>query len=203
MTIAAEHERIVTPEFVGVDNAPTPNSFDREVHKCTGRDVSYNLDFDNAISLQDAQNRDFSCGPPAALSLASATEVALVHLDHAAQELRGIGGAGCNCSPDQGNGFEDRRVTETGLLGNLPGRKLELEELYYPEPCFVRDTEFVEPPPSKIMEGIPTPLASEPFTNYTIDFVTPAPRAETTVVFPTQSCQKEPGRILKFYKGFE
>ncbi len=144
MTITVKHERVVTRKFVGVDDAATPHRLDREVQESAGLDVIDCLDLDDPVTLQYAENRDFTGGPTTALALASAPEVALVHLDHSAEEFGAVGGVGNDGGTYHVDGLEDRRVTESWLLGDLPGRELKLEELYYPEPVLARDSKLVD-----------------------------------------------------------
>lgn len=196
MTIAAEHKRVVALKLVGIDDAAAPHSFNRKVKERARLNVLDSLDLDHSVTLQDAENRHFSGRPSASLAFASASEVALVHLDHSAEKLGGLrraGNDGCAYNVDR---FKDRRIAESGLLSDPPGRELKLEQLYNPEPVLVRDSEPVNPPSGKIMEGVAAPLATEPFTDYPIDFTASAACAKTMAVFPTQLCEEEPRGIL-------
>lgn len=203
MPIAAKHERVVAPEFVGIDDTAAPHGFNRKVKESASRYVLNRLHLDDSISLQDAENRDFSCGPSAALALAPSAEVTLVHLDNSAEKFECVRGAGHDGGAYHIDRFQDRRVTDTGLLGDFSGRELQLKEFNYPEPVFMRNTEFVYPPSGEVVEGISASFASEPSTDDAIDFSTSAPCTKTTAVFPTQLCEEEPRGILGLYKGFK
>jgi len=203
MAIAAKHKRVVTPELVGIDNAAAPHGFNRKVKERACLHILDRLHFDDPITLQDAENRDFSGCPSATLALAPSAEVALVHLDNSAEKVGGIRGCGNDGGAYHVDRLEDRRVAESCLLSYLSGRKLQLKEFDDPEPFLVRDAEPVDPPAAKVVEGIPAPLATEPFADYPVDFTASAPCAKTTAVFPTQLCEEEPRRILSLYKGFK
>jgi len=203
MAITAKHKRVVALELVGIDDAAAPHHFNRKVEERACLDVLDRLHFDDPVTLQDAENRDFSGRPSAALALASALKVALVHLDHSAEKLGGIRGCGNDGSAYHVDRLQDRRVAESGLLGDLSGRELKLEELYDPEPILIRDAEPVNPPSGKVMEGISASLATESFADKPIDFTASTSCTKTTAVFPTRLREKEPRRILSLYKGFK
>lgn len=186
MTIATEHERVVAPVLVSINDAATTHSFNCKVKESAGRNILDSFYLDDPVTLQDAENRHFSGCPSASFAFASAAEVALVHLDRSAQKLEVLRRTGNDGGAYYIHSLEDRWVAEPGLLGAPPGREFKLEELYYPEPVLVRDAEPVNQPSSKIMEGITASLASEPFTGYPVDFTAPATCTKTTAVFPTQ-----------------
>ena len=48
---------------------------------------------------------------------------------------------------------------------------------------FITDSELIEPTSCKAMEGVATLFTSESLTSDSINFIAPAPDAETTVVF--------------------
>lgn len=203
MPIAAEHERIVAPEFVGIDDAAAPHCFNRKVEERTSLNVLDGLDLDHSITLQDAENRHFSGCSTASLALAPSAEVALVHLHDSAEKVAAFGGCGNDGSAYRVDRLEDRRITESRLLSYPSGRKLQLEKFDDPEPVLIRDAESVNPPAGKVMEGIPASLTSEPLADNSIYLTASAPCAKTTAVFPTRLCEKEPRRILSLYKGFK
>lgn len=203
MTIAAKHKRVVAPELIGINDAAPSHGFNRKVKERASLYILDRLHFDDSITLQDAENRDFSGRPSTTLALTPSAEVALVHLDNSAEKVRGIGGCGNDGGAYHVDRLEDRRITEPGLLGDPSGREIKLKELYHPKPFLVRDTEPVNPPAGKVMEGIPAPFATEPFADYPVDFTASAPCAKTMAVFPTRLCEKQPRGILSLYKGFK
>ena len=205
MTITAKHKRVVAPEFVGVDDSAAPHGFNSKVKKRARRNVMDGLDLNDAISLQNAENRDFSCCPSAALTLASAAEVTFVHLNPSSKKfgVAGTLGNGYNGCAYYSNTFQGSRVTKSGLPCHPSGREFKLKEFYDPEPALIRDMQFVNPPSGEVMEGITAPLATEPFTGYPVDFTAFATCTKTTAVFPTQLCEEEPRRIISLYKGFK
>lgn len=155
MAITAKHERVVASELVGVDDATAPHLLDQEVQERACLDVHP----DHSVTLQYAESSDFS-GGPACLFLCLRSS--LVHLDDSAEELGAVWGVDNDGSSYHVDRLDDRRISQTGLLGDLPCRKLQLEELYYPVPILVRDPEPVYPPPSEVVEGVSAPLAPEP-----------------------------------------
>ena len=94
-------------------------------------------------------------------------------------------GVGQNGHPDHINSQQCCRIAKADLLENLPCRKLQLKEINDPKLLFITDSELFEPPSCKAMEGVAAMFTSESFTSDSINFIAPAPDAETTVVFPT------------------
>jgi len=203
MTIAAKHERVIAPELIGVDDAAAPHGFNRKVKERASLYILNRLHFDDSITLQDAENRDFPGCPSTTFALTPSAEVALVHLDNSAEKVGGIRGCGNDGGTYHVDRLEDRRVTESCLPRYLSGRKLQLKEFDDPEPLLIRDAEPVNPPAAKVVEGVCASFTSEPFADDSIDFTASAPCAKTMAVFPTQLCEEKPRRILSLYKGFK
>lgn len=185
MSITAKHQRVIASKFIGVDDAAASHCLNRKVKKRICSYIFDGLDLDYAITLQNAENRHFPYCPSAAFAFASASEIAFVHLDYPAEEIGGIRGTGNDGSAYQIDRLQDRRVAKTGLLSYLSGREFKFKELYNPEPVLVRDTQLINPPSGKCMEGITTPFAAEPSTDYPVDFTASASCAKITAIFST------------------
>lgn len=185
MTITAKHQRIVTTKSVGIDDAAASYGFNRKVCERLSSNIFDRLYFNHAITLQYAENRDFPGSPSASLALASASEITLIHLYFSTDEFGTFGGIGNDSSADDIHCLQNRRVTESHLPCNLSCREFEFKELYNPEPVLIRDSDLVNPTTGKVMECIFAPFTPESLTGYSVDFIAPAPYAETTVVFPT------------------
>lgn len=189
VTIAAEHQRVIAAEFIGVDDRSATYRFDRHVQQRGSRDVFDDVDLNHAISLQNPENGDFMGSPSTTLSLPSSSEVRFVHLDLAAQKIIGFRRVCDNRFSDHGDGLEGRGIAKPDLLGYLAGRDFKLEELEDPEPGLGRDFEFIKPTAREVVESETTALTTELFATDSIDFIAPASTAENVAVFPAEFAQ--------------
>ena len=186
MAIAAEHQRIVAAEFIGIDDRSATDRFDRHIQQRGRRDVFDDVDLDHAISLQNAENRDFMGSPPATLTLPLSSEVRFVHFDLAAQKIIGFGSVGHDRFSNHGDRFESRGIAKADLLGYLTGRDFEFEEFEDPEPGLGRDFEFIKPAAGEVVESKSAALTTELFVADSIDFIAPISTAENMAVFPAE-----------------
>lgn len=185
MPIATEHQRIIASKFIRINNGPSSYGLNGQGKQSFGTDIFNHFNFDNPIPFQNTKYGDFIKCASASFPFPSATKVSLIQFNLAVEKLLAPLSISHNRYSDQINRSQHRRIAKAKLLGDFSCRKLQLKELNDPKPLFMTDSEFVEPPSGKIMEGITTAFTSESFTNDSINFIAPASNAETTVVFPT------------------
>jgi hypothetical protein len=189
VAIAAEHQRVIDAEFIGVDNRSATDRFDRHIQQRGHRDVFDDVDLDYAISLQNAENRDFMGSSPATFTLPLSSEVRFVHFDLAAQKIVGFGSVGHDRLSNRGDRFESRGIAKADLLGYLAGRDFKFKELEDPEPGLGRDYEFIKPAAGEVVESESAALATELFVTNSIDFIAPTSTEENIAVFPAEFAQ--------------
>jgi len=185
MPVATKHQRVITFEFIGIDDRSSPDSFHGEIQKCSGLDILDHLDLNNPVSLQDAENRDFAGSPTAPFTFASASEIGLVKFDFTLKEFIFPYCTAGNGHPDYTKGFEHRGIAQGCLLRDFPGRKFQFKELDNPQPLLETDSQAVDPSAGEVVKSIFAAFATQPFADDLIDLVASASYAETTVVFPT------------------
>lgn len=78
MPVSAEHEAVVTLEFVRIDNGPSADLFDRQPQQCLGRHIRNHRDLNDTVSLQDTEDRNLAGGTTTSFPFPLAAEVALV-----------------------------------------------------------------------------------------------------------------------------
>jgi len=103
MAVAAEHEAIIAPELVRVNDTSPANFFDGELQKGCCGDIRHNIYMDQAIPLQDAENRYFASGSPSPVAFTLATEVDFIQLDLSAKKVLSVLGVTQNGQPDSRN----------------------------------------------------------------------------------------------------
>ena len=86
MPVTAKHQRVIAFEFIGIDDRSTPDGFRGEVQKRSGLDILHDRYFDNPVSLQDTENRDFAGSFPTSFTFAPASKTGLVKFDSALEE---------------------------------------------------------------------------------------------------------------------
>ena len=160
VAIAAEHQRAIAAEFIGVDDRSTTNRFDRHIQQRGRCDVFDDVDLDHAISLQHAENRDFMGSFPTTLALPFSSEVRFIHFDLAAQKIVAFGSVGHDRLSNHGVRFESREIARADLLGYLAGRDFEFKELEDTELGLGRDFEFIKPAAREVVESESAALSS-------------------------------------------
>ena len=203
VAITAEHQRVIAAEFIGVDDRSATNRFDRHIQQRGRRDVFDDVDLDYAISLQNAENRDFMGSSPATLTLPLSSEVRFVHFDLAAQKIVGFGSVGHDRLSNHGDRFESRGITKADLLGYLAGRDFEFKELDDPEPGLGRDFDFIKPATGEVVESKSAALTTELFVADSIDFIAPTTTAENVAVFPAEFAQITSRPIFRVNNEFK
>lgn len=184
MTVSTEHQSIVAPEPISVNDGSSTNRFDGHVQKFFCGDVRHHCGFNHPVSLENTEYRDFSSGATASLAFSPAAEIGFVHFNFATEEKLPIA-TGQVGQPDDRDGLVNRGVAQPHLLSNPPGRKFNLIEFDDPKPLFEGDLELIDPPTGEVMEGVSTALATVPFARDSVDFSAPTPCAKNNPIFPT------------------
>jgi len=185
MSVTTKHQRVVALELIGINDGSPSDSLNREAQKCLGTNILYNIDFYDAIPLQDAKNRNFVGCATASFAFPSATEIGLIELNFPLKKTAGASIASYNGHSNDVHSLQNRGITQSRLLGDLPGGQLQFKELDNPQPVLEGDSQAVDPPAGEVVKCISTAFTSESFTDDSVDFIAPASYAETTVVFPT------------------
>jgi hypothetical protein len=185
MPVPTKHQRVIALEFISINDGSPSDCLNGQVQQCFSADVLYNSNFYSAISVQNAKDRDFVGCATAPLAFPSATEIGLIEFNLPLEKVASAGVSRYNGHPDDVYGLQNRRITQSCLLGNLPGRQLQFKELDNPKPVLTGDSQAVDPPAGEVVKGISTAFTSESFTDDLVDVIAPASYAETMVVFPT------------------
>ena len=205
MPVATEHQRIVASEFVGVDNRASADCFNGPIQQTLGRDIPDHLNLYDAVSLENAEDGDLPRCASTAFALASASEVGLVQLDLSVHQQLAIQ-VGQDRPPQNRDGLEHSRITQSDLLSNLAARELYFKELDDPQPALIRNSQPVDPSAREVMERIATAFTAVPFVNNPIDFSAPTPCTENTAISCTRFFKEQAGSIFRFsdeLKGLE
>jgi hypothetical protein len=204
MSIAAEHEGIITLEFVGVNNAPTPDHLDRQIKQGLGFDILDSLHMDKPVSLEDTEHWNLVGCSASTFALTLSAKVGFVQFNRPVHPFRRRN-AMPNRLPDGLDSLKGRGITQADLLSNSSGRNLQFKELDDPQPLLMADLNAIDPTVAEVMEGILTPLATVPFAQQPIDFIAVTPAAKNMPFFPAESTQVQPGTVFTFddeLKGF-
>lgn len=154
VTISAEHQSIIAAELVRVDDGSTTDCLDRQIQQRSRGDIPHEFDLHHTVSLENTEDRHLVKGAPAALPFPLSPEVRFVHFDLTPQEFLSLRRVGQDGQTDQCDSFQCSRIANPDLLGDLPGRDLELEKLDDPEPGFSRYPEAIDPASREVVEGI-------------------------------------------------
>ena len=195
MAIAAKHQRIISPELIGIDDRPPTYHFYGHIHQRFGAHVLNHLDLDDAISLENTEDGRLAGGAPASFSFTSSTEVTLVDFDLSGKKVVGVTE---QRHPDDGDGLEDRRIAQSHLLSHLSRGDLDLKELDDPEPLLKRNLDQIYPPSREVVEGVPAPLTAVSFIENSIDFSAPATCTKNEAIFYTRFFKEQ----SRFFLGF-
>jgi len=117
--VSAEHEAIVASELVCVNDTASTDLLDGELQQRSGRDIRNDADVNQAITLQDAEDRHFAGRSPAPIAFAPASEVGLIELDLAAQQTLSILGVAQDGHADRADGPVDCPIGQSQLQGHL------------------------------------------------------------------------------------
>lgn len=201
--VTAEHQSIVTMELISVDDGTPFDGLDGHVKQAFGFNISDHINFNNAVSLQDTEDRDFSEGSPAALAFPSAPEVAFVNFHLALEEKFPVFRNGDDAVPDDIKSLQGCRVRKAKLFGCFSGRDIQFKELDCPQPIFVTDVKPVNPSSAEIGEGIPAPFTAVSFAKDPVYFSALAACTKNKAFFPTRFLEKESGPIFTADKGLK
>ena len=203
VSVATEHQGVVTVELVGVNDRASFNGFDRHIKKTFGFNIPDHIHFNNAGSLQDAKDRDLAGGSPAALTFSSASEVAFVYLHLTLEKKFPVFGISNNAVSDGIESPQDRRIGKSKLFGSLSSRDIQFKELNYPQPIFGTDIKSVNPPSAEIGEGVFAPFAAVSFAKDPVYFSALTACTKNKAIFPTRFLEKEPSPIFSADKDLK
>ena len=205
MTIAAEHKGIIAPELIGIHDRSATDSFDRHAEQRLSRNISDDFNLDRPVTLQNAENRHFPGCPAATLPFAPTTKIAFVQLDLTTEEHVRIL-SGDDGESDDRDRLQDRRITQSHLLSDLPGRNLEFKELNDPQPLLERDVQLIDPSIRKVVEGVFTSFASVSSADDPIYFSASTACTKNRPIFPTRFFKEKSRPVFRLsnkFKGFE
>jgi len=170
VALAAEYQGIVDMELVRVDDASPANLLHRHAYERLGFDVGDDLYVDESVPFQDAKHGNLSCSSAATFPFAPAAEVGFVELDLTAQERFCIGCVSEYGSTNNHDNSVSDLVGNCHLLGDLPGGKLQLEELDDPEPLVAGKVDEIEPPSREVVERVPATGAATTTVSQLVKF---------------------------------
>jgi hypothetical protein len=154
VSVAAEHERVVAPIFVCVDDAPPTNFLDRESQHIFCPGAGKHFHEDSSLPLQNAENRDFAGGTPSPFPFSLSSKIRFVHFDFAAKGHVAIDGMSQDGGTDRVDGFIRGIVGEAELLSDLPDGEFQFEEFDEAQPVSGGKISLVDPAAGEIMEGV-------------------------------------------------
>jgi hypothetical protein len=203
MPVTAEHQAIVADEPIGVNDAATPDGLNGPTQDGFSRDIRDHGDLHNSFTFKDSEDRDLVLGTWAIATFGMATEISLIGLHLASQEVFHIRTLSHHRLPDDMYGLQRRGIAQTYLLGDLMGTQLQLEQLQDPQPALAGYPELVDPSSREVPKGVSTSLAAIPSASKDVDFVAATSDAETAVVFPTQSDKEQPCLMFSLFNEFQ
>jgi hypothetical protein len=176
MAVAAKHEAVIGLEPVGINHATSSDGLDGKGNKSLCGDIRNDLDKNLPLTFKDPEYRDFSCGASPATTLAAAPEVGFIQFYFFTFTRKSFlfSILGDNGHADDGDSLVGRLVTDTELLGHLPGRNLQLEEFDHAEPLGAGKATLAEPTASQLPKGVLTAAAPPSSVGQAVQFSTPA-----------------------------
>jgi len=127
--VAAEHEAVIAPELVRVNDTSPADLLNGELQKGCRRDIGYDINMNQTVPLQNAKYRDFAGGTPTSVSLSSSAEVRLVQFDLPVEQGLSILGMAQNGQPHGRNSSVDGSIRNVQLQGHLPNGNFQFKEL--------------------------------------------------------------------------
>lgn len=154
VSVAAEHERVVAPVSVRIDDASPANLLDRESQHIVCPGGGKHFHEDSSLPLQNAENRDFAGGTPSPFPFSLPSKIRFVHFDFAAKGRVAISGLSQDGGTDRVDGFIRRIVGEAELLSDLPYGEFQFEEFDETQPLSGSKIPLVDPAAGEVMEGV-------------------------------------------------
>jgi hypothetical protein len=205
MPVSAEHQSVVAPEFVGVNDAASSDHFDRKIKQRLGFDVTYHFHVDLSVSLEDSEYGDLAGGASPALAFSSSAEITFVKFDLAVEPIL-PGRVSVYRLADYVRGFQNRGITYGGLFGDFSGRYFKFKELQNPQPFFETYFDFVYPASGEVVKCVFTSWAAVSFAQKSVYSVTAAGGAKNVTFFPAVFSYEKSGSVFAFsdeLKGFK
>ena len=156
MPVSAEHEAVVAPELVRVNNTAPANLLDGETQKGFCRDIRNDIHMNDAIPLQDAKNGNLAGSPSPPVALPFAAEIGLVKFDFPSQKHIGILGMAQDGHSDGIDGPIHGPIRHLHLPGHLVDRYFQFKELDDGQPLETTQAPMVDPAAGEVMEGVIT-----------------------------------------------
>lgn len=204
MAIPTEHQGIIAPEFIGVNDRATPDHLNGLVKQALGSDVFNHRHLHFSVSFEYTEDRNLACRSPATLTFSTTAEIGFIEFDFAGgPEIAFSGQQGV---PDKMTRPQDGRIAQTDLHGHLVRRDIEFKELYDPQQLFQRYPALPNPSIREVMKGVSASFTAEFFAFQTVDFIAVTNAAENMAFFPAEFPEEQSGPVFCFpyeFKGFE
>lgn len=194
--IAAEHQRIIASEFIGIDNRASSDRFNRHLQQTLGRDIPDPFHLDDPISFQNPKNRRLPGGSTAPFALAFVSEIGFIQFDLARHEQIRIQ-PGQNRKLQDSDRLEHGRITQPDLLGNSSAGELHFKKFDDPHPFLKWNSKSINPSTGEIMERITISPAAVALPDNSIDPSIPTSCTKNTAIFPTRFYKEQSGSILR------
>lgn len=204
VTVTAEHQGIVAPELIGVNDRAAPDHLDGLVQETFGSDVPDHRYLHFTVSLEYTEDLNLACRTPATLAFSAAAEIGFIEFNFAGgPEIAFSGQQGL---PDKMTHPQDRRIAQTDLRSHPVCRNIEFKELYDPQQFFQRYPALPDPSIREVMKGISAAFTAESSAFQTIDSVPVTSAAENMAIFPAEFPEEQSGPVFCFpyeFKGFK
>ena len=195
MPVSTEHESVIASELTDVHDTTSPHFLNGEVQKRPGCDILKNFTPDNTISFKNAKYKYFILCYSSSIAFPSTSKVAFIHLNLTTEDVGSAQRVSYYSDTYCSNGFQHGWITEPNLVCYPPCRQLKLKEFDNPKPITTGNMYFVNPSACEIVELVSILFSSIAFISNPVYIKVMTYTAETTVVFPTQFCQK-PSRSI-------
>jgi hypothetical protein len=156
MPVSAEHEAVVAPELVRVNDTAPANLLDGETQEGFCRDIRNDIHMNDAIPLQDAKNGNLAGSPSPPVALSFAAEIGLVEFDFPSQKHIGILGMAQDGHSNGIDGPIHGLIRHLHLPGHLVDRYFQFKELDDGQPLETTQAPMVDPAAGEVMEGVIT-----------------------------------------------
>jgi len=154
MPVSAEHETVIALEFVRVNHRSPADLLDREPQKGFRRDIGNDTHMDQAVSFQDAEDRNLPGGASSPVAFSPAAEVGLIQLDFSSQEVFGIFSMAQDTHADGVHGAVGGLIRHFHLPGHLVDRYFKFKELDERQPLNTAQAPMIDPAAGEGTEGV-------------------------------------------------